>query len=473
MAYVLLNFWQEGEMRVLVVSTQEVIEAILGSIDEAIHAVDENGVTIFYNAVAARHDGSKIENVLGKHLLEAFPSLSRETSTLLGVLNKKKPILHQVQRYQNLNGEDVCTVNTTLPIFIDGKIAGAVEIAKDYSTIQKLTDTIVDLQSKMKRSTRKKIAKKHVAFNTIVTNDFRFKQTKELAQKVAPTDANVLIYGETGTGKELFVQAIHEASKRKNKPFIAQNCAALPESLLESLLFGTTKGSYTGAIERAGLFELADGGTLFLDELNSMPLDLQAKMLRVLEDGVIRRIGDSKTRKVDVRVITAMNQPPDVCLQEQKIRTDLYYRLNVFSLYIPPLRERREDILLLAPYFLKDYNKEYGKRVLGIDEEMKERLLQYHWPGNVRELKHTIEHAVIVADGDLLTISCLPRTFRKEAPSAKRKPMLPLRQALEETEKELIQRAMKETDGNVMQAAKLLGIPRQTLQYKLTKEKHL
>ena len=460
-------------MGVLAVSTPEVIEAILGSIDEAIHAVDENGVTIFYNAVAAKHDGSKIEHVLGKHLLEAFPSLSRETSTLLGVLNKKKPIIHQVQRYQNLNGEDVCTVNTTLPIFIDGKIAGAVEIAKDYSTIQRLTDTIVDLQSNIKRSTRKKVAKKHVAFNTIVTNNLRFKQTKELAQKVAPTNANVLIYGETGTGKELFVQAIHEASKRKNKPFIAQNCAALPESLLESLLFGTTKGSYTGAIERAGLFELADGGTLFLDELNSMPLDLQAKMLRVLEDGVIRRIGDSKTRKVDVRVITAMNQPPDICLQEQKIRTDLYYRLNVFSLYIPPLRERREDILLLAPYFLKAYNKEYGKNVLGIDEEMKERLLRYHWPGNVRELKHTIEHAVIVADGDLLTVSCLPRTFRKEAPVSKQKPMLPLRQALEETEKELIQRAMKETDGNVMQAAKLLGIPRQTLQYKLTKEKHL
>lgn len=469
----MLNFWREGEMGVLAVSTPEVIEAILGSIDEAIHAVDENGVTIFYNAVAAKHDGSKIEHVLGKHLLEAFPSLSRETSTLLGVLNKKKPIIHQVQRYQNLNGEDVCTVNTTLPIFIDGKIAGAVEIAKDYSTIQRLTDTIVDLQSNIKRSTRKKVAKKHVAFNTIVTNNLRFKQTKELAQKVAPTNANVLIYGETGTGKELFVQAIHEASKRKNKPFIAQNCAALPESLLESLLFGTTKGSYTGAIERAGLFELADGGTLFLDELNSMPLDLQAKMLRVLEDGVIRRIGDSKTRKVDVRVITAMNQPPDICLQEQKIRTDLYYRLNVFSLYIPPLRERREDILLLAPYFLKAYNKEYGKNVLGIDEEMKERLLRYHWPGNVRELKHTIEHAVIVADGDLLTVSCLPRTFRKEAPVSKQKPMLPLRQALEETEKELIQRAMKETDGNVMQAAKLLGIPRQTLQYKLTKEKHL
>ncbi|MRU04920.1 arginine utilization transcriptional regulator RocR, partial [Bacillus anthracis] len=330
-------------MTLLAVSTQEVIEAILGSIDEAIHAVDENGITIFYNTVAAKHDGSKIEKVLGKHLLEAFPSLSRETSTLMKVLDTKKPIVHQVQHYQNLNGEDICTVNTTLPIFIDGNIAGAVEIAKDYSTVQKLTDTIVDLQSKIKRSSRKKAIKKHVAFETIVTNDARFKQTKELAQKVAPTDANVLIYGETGTGKELFVQAIHEASKRKNKPFIAQNCAALPESLLESLLFGTTKGSYTGAIERAGLFELVDGGTLFLDELNSMPLDLQAKMLRVLEDGVIRRIGDNKTRKVDVRVITAMNQPPEVCLKENKIRTDLYYRLNVFSLYIPPLRERTED----------------------------------------------------------------------------------------------------------------------------------
>ncbi len=198
----------------------------------------------------------KLKKVLGKHLLEAFPSLSRETSTLMKVLDTKKPIVHQVQHYQNLNGEDICTVNTTLPIFIDGNIAGAVEIAKDYSTVQKLTDTIVDLQSKIKRSSRKKAVKKDVAFETIVTNDARFKQTKELAQKVAPTDANVLIYGETGTGKELFVQAIHEASKRKNKPFIAQNCAALPESLLESLLFGTTKGSYTGQLNERDYLNL-------------------------------------------------------------------------------------------------------------------------------------------------------------------------------------------------------------------------
>ncbi|ARO60020.1 Arginine utilization regulatory protein RocR [Bacillus cereus] len=387
---------------------------------------------------------------------------------MMKVLDTKKPIVHQVQHYQNLNGEDVCTVNTTLPIFIDGNIAGAVEIAKDYSTIQKLTDTIVDLQSKIKRSSRKKVIKKHAAFETIVTNDTRFKQTKELAQKVAPTDANVLIYGETGTGKELFVQAIHEASKRKNKPFIAQNCAALPESLLESLLFGTTKGSYTGAIERAGLFELVDGGTLFLDELNSMPLDLQAKMLRVLEDGVIRRIGDNKTRKVDVRVITAMNQPPEICLRENKIRTDLYYRLNVFSLYIPPLRERTEDVLLLASYFLKEYNKSYKKGVLQIDEEAKDRLQAYQWPGNVRELKHTIEHAVIIAEGNTLTANCLPRTFRKEKFS-KKKGIMPLREALHQTEKELIDQALIETEGNILQAAKMLGIPRQTLQYKLSK----
>ncbi len=466
--HTIAGFSAKGGMTLLAVSTQEVIEAILGSIDEAIHAVDENGITIFYNTVAAKHDGSKIEKVLGKHLLEAFPSLSRETSTLMKVLDTKKPIVHQVQHYQNLNGEDICTVNTTLPIFIDGNIAGAVEIAKDYSTVQKLTDTIVDLQSKIKRSSRKKAIKKHVAFETIVTNDARFKQTKELAQKVAPTDANVLIYGETGTGKELFVQAIHEASKRKNKPFIAQNCAALPESLLESLLFGTTKGSYTGAIERAGLFELVDGGTLFLDELNSMPLDLQAKMLRVLEDGVIRRIGDNKTRKVDVRVITAMNQPPEICLKENKIRTDLYYRLNVFSLYIPPLRERTEDVLLLASYFLKEYNKSYKKGVLQMDKEAKERLEAYQWPGNVRELKHTIEHAVIIAEGNTLTANCLPRTFRKES-LPKKKSILPLREALHQTEKELIDQALIETEGNILQAAKMLGIPRQTLQYKLGK----
>ncbi|MFX3623088.1 MAG: sigma-54 interaction domain-containing protein [Ectobacillus sp.] len=451
----------------LTVSTKEVLEAILSSIDEAIHAVDERGITIFYNAVAARHDGLAIEEVLGKHVLEAFPSLTKETSTLLKVLETKRVIPHQVQRYQNRNGREIYAVNTTIPIVIDGKVAGAVEISKDYSAIQKLTEKIVELQSNIRHNSAKQPTITGITFSDIITNDASFIEMKELAQKVAPTDTNVLLYGETGTGKELFVQAIHHASRRRNKPFIAQNCAALPESLLESLLFGTTKGSYTGAVERAGLFELAHGGTLFLDEINSMPLDLQAKLLRVLEDGIIRRIGDGKTRQVDVRVIAAMNESPENCLMEKKLRMDLYYRLNVFAISIPPLRNRIGDIPLLSAHFLKVYNKKHFKNIQTLHSDVLQRFISYHWPGNVRELKNVIEHMMIVADGPMITPAHLPPSF-SALPS---NDILPLRQALNKTERQLIEAALAHAGGNILQAAKQLGIPRQTLQYKLQKYK--
>ena len=190
-------------------------------------------------------------------------------------------------------------------------------------------------------------------FDDLLTTNQEFKQLILQGKKAARSSSSVLVYGESGVGKELFVQSIHNESNRKNSPFIAQNCAALPESLLEALIFGTAKGSYTGAVERQGLFELANGGTLFLDELQSMPIELQAKLLRVLEDGVVRRIGGTKSTVVDVRVITAMNIAPENAIEENKLRPDLYYRLNVLSYELPPLRKRQEDILLLAESFFK------------------------------------------------------------------------------------------------------------------------
>ena len=184
---------------------------------------------------------------------------------------------------------------------------------------------------------------------------------KDEARKLAKSDSPILVYGESGTGKELFVQGIHHASHRANGPFIAQNCAAIPETLLESILFGTAKGSYTGAVERKGLFELADGGTLFLDELHTMPIELQAKLLRVLEDGLVRRVGSAQNISVDVRVIAAMNIHPNVAVENQKLRSDLYYRLNVFTFSLLPIRERKEDILFLTDYFIQFFNKKLQK----------------------------------------------------------------------------------------------------------------
>lgn len=448
------------------------ISAILNSIDEAIHVVDKNGMTIFYNEVAADHDGVSVEEVLGKHVLEAFPSLTKETSTLLKVLKTMQPIVQQPQRYENINGLFIDTINTTIPIIQNGTLLGAVEIAKDYSTIKKLGEKVLDLQARIKSQTKQSKTKQIQSYtiSDILTNDPALLEVKKQMEKVAYADSAVLVVGETGTGKELFVQSIHHISSRSENPFIAQNCAALPESLLESLLFGTTKGSYTGAVDRAGLFELADGGTLFLDELNSMPLELQAKLLRVLEDGVVRRIGDQKTRKVNVRVIAAINESPLDCVQKGIMRPDLYYRLNVFSLFIPPLRERNFDIELLTSHFVEHYNERFSKYIRNVEHTVFELFHQYNWPGNVRELKHTIEHAMIMAEGYTLTVKHLPMQLQQIKKSTETKGIQPLRKAMQEIETSLIKQALKQTNGNIQQAAAILEIPRQTLQYKLQKQ---
>jgi arginine utilization regulatory protein len=413
--------------------------------------------------------------VLGKYILEVFPSLTEETSTLLKVIKTEKPLIHMPQTYKNIRGQLIDTVNTTLPIKANGKIIGAVEIAKDYSKMKMLSNKLLDLQAQMNKSP-KKLAETNGAKYTvddIITHNRELEALKKLALHIAKTDSSVLVFGETGTGKELLVQAIHNASSRKNGPFIAQNCAAIPESLLESILFGTVKGSYTGAVDRAGLFEVAHGGTLFLDELQSMPLELQVKLLRILEDGLVRRIGSAKAVKVDVRVIAAMNEDPYDCVKSNRLRADLYYRLNVFSFKIPPLRERREDIPLLTDYFIQEYNHKFQKNVKKIDSQALEALMRYPWLGNVRELRHTVEYAMNMADEDVIHLRNLPHQFFHEPVQSveQEDAIVPLKQAMRHTEEMMIKNALAKTNGNVMQAAKILQIPRQTLQYKIKKLK--
>ncbi|MEH7387568.1 sigma 54-interacting transcriptional regulator [Bacillus sp. JJ1521] len=451
---------------------EELVIAILDSIDEAIHVVNEEGITIFYNQVAAEHDGLSREEVLGKHLLEVFPSLNEDSSTLLKVIRTKQPIFHLPQTYKNKWGKLIDTVNTTLPIKINGTFVGAVEIGKDYSKIKDLSNKLMDLQSKVRGVSKKpnEIYGAKYTFHDILTKNERFNFVKQQATKVANSSSTVLVYGETGTGKELLVQAIHNESLRRQAPFIAQNCAALPESLLESILFGTVKGSYTGAVDRAGLFEIAHGGTLFLDEINSMPLELQSRLLRVLEDGMVRRIGSAKALQVDVRVIVALNKYPAECVKAGELRPDLYYRLNVFSLEIPPLCERIEDIPYLVDHFIGIYNHSFQKNISKVDDEVLELFARYNWPGNVRELKHIIEHAMIMAEDSTLTKDLLPNHLLASTDRGSTLSLRPLRKAVQETENNLIEAAMKKSGGNINQAAKLLEIPRQTLQYKLQKK---
>ncbi|RST73141.1 PAS domain S-box protein [Siminovitchia acidinfaciens] len=457
---------------------KEILHSILSTIDEGIHAVDANGITMFYNHVAAKLDGVEGDEVLGKHVLDVFPSLTGDTSTLLKVIHTGEPIHNQHQSYYNIRGMLIDTVNTTLPIKVDGEIVGAVEIAKDLTRVKQLSEKLLDLQAKVEPANSKNKSPKGASganyqMMDIITSDASFKKLKEKAMKVAQTSSPILVYGETGTGKELFVQAIHNASPRKTEPFIAQNCAAIPSSLLEGILFGTVKGSYTGASDRPGLFEIANGGTLFLDEINSMPLDIQAKLLRVLENGLIRRVGGTRENAVNVRIIAAMNEPAEKCIEEKTLRSDLYYRLNVVSLDIPPLRERRGDITRLAEHFVRKYNFQFGKLVTKITEDVLDLFNIYSWPGNVRELEHAIESAMNIMDGHEITKDHIPHHIVNyknagvehfESTSLK-----PLRDALMETERSLISEALSKTGGNIQQAAKLLDIPRQTLQYKMTK----
>ncbi|TKH05591.1 PAS domain S-box protein [Peribacillus simplex] len=451
-------------------NTSEVLEAILETIDEGIHVIDPKGQTIFYNEVAANHDGMKRSEVLGKPLLEAFPSLNHKSSTLLRVIKYEKPIYNYSQSYVNAHGRIIETLNTTLPIYVDGFMIGAIEIAKDYSSLKQLSERLADLESSLKtiKSPERKTPGTGglYSFTEILTIDAGFKGLISQGKKAARSSSSVLVYGESGVGKELFVQSIHQGSSRSKEPFIAQNCAALPENLLESLLFGTAKGSYTGAVERQGLFELANGGTLFLDELQSMPIDLQAKLLRVLEDGFIRRIGGTKSVQVDVRVMAAMNIDPKKAVSDNRLRPDLFYRLNVLSYELPPLRERIEDIELLTEHFISIFNSKLGLSIKGMDEQTKVFFREYHWPGNVRELKHTVEFMMNHTENDVLNLADLPQSLKKRTPSEK---ILPLREAMIEMETKLITEALLQTNGNVFQASKLLQIPRQTLQYKIKK----
>jgi arginine utilization regulatory protein len=518
--------YQPHQMEVLGVNSRRDAEQdwlihILDTIDEGIHAVDVDGVTIFYNAAAGRMDGLAPSDVIGKHVLAAFPSLENETSTLLQVLKTGRAIHDQPQIYTNYLGVKVHTVNTTLPIVSGGKVVGALEVAKDLTQVRRLTEQVLELQAQVVGDRRKgQLQRKHrgpsnavYRFSHVLTQDARMMQLKQRAERAAKTSSPILVYGETGTGKELLVQAIHHESPRHSAPFMALNCAALPGTLLEGILFGTVRGSFTGAEDRPGLFELADEGTLFLDEIQSMPMELQAKLLRVLQEGELMRVGDTRIRRVNVRVIAAMNVAPEAAVQAGQLRQDLYFRINVVRFDIPPLRERTGDIRFLTEHFIDKWNKQFGTHVTGVTAEVRKLFQQYPWPGNVRELENAIEAALNMIHSGLIDVDALPGHLRnwlqkQQGQSDARRaensagshhpssshptylewadilvtegmnefwqslgsgldPGVPWRGLQVAFERMVLQRTLSALGGNVKAAAKHLGMPRQTLQYRI------
>jgi arginine utilization regulatory protein len=457
--------------------TDEILKAqfelLLSHVEEGVHIVDHRGVTIYYNKAASRIEGLSPSEVVGRPLLEVFPSLTEEESTIYKVLKTGEPIYEKLQTFTNYKGKKITTINSTLPVKVDGRVVGAMEISRDVTSVKSMSERIADLEALLYSRPAAKAVKKGFfgyTLDDIVGESRAIAELKRLAVKVAKSSIPVLVWGETGTGKELFVQAIHNESPRKNGPFIPQDCAALPGTLLENVLFGTVRGSFAGAQDRPGLFELAHGGTLFLDKIDAMPPELQAKLLRVLQDGIIRRAGDTKERLVDVRVIAACSEDPVEAVKRKKLREDLFYRINVVTFRIPPLRERREDIPLLVDHFIKKFSD--GKEVK-ISKEVMDIFMEYPWPGNVRELEHAIEGALVVMEGDEIRPAHLPvqikAYFSPKKGTIASCDRLSLNETLEKVESELIKKAIEECDGNITKAAKMLGIPRQTLQYKLRK----
>ena len=468
---------------------KDMYEKIINSIDEGIHSIDTDGKLRIYNTAQENLEGYRAEDVLGKHLTEIY-NLDQTTSLLLKVLQEGQPIFDYHQEYTTKNGQYIDVVCSTVPLYSGNTIVGSAAILRDFSKFRKMAEKILDLQEKLtvkwSKTTSIQQPDNRLNFDQILGENLQFAESIDWAKAAARTDSPVFIVGETGTGKEMFAQSIHEESHRVRGPFLAINCAAIPESLLEGILFGTIKGAFTGAVNRVGLLEQASGGSLFLDEINSMPLTLQAKLLRVLEEKRVRRLGGHDEVIIDTRVISSCNVLPADAIGSGQIRSDLFYRLAVVYINIPPLRERMDDLELLAEFFIRRLNKQLGKEVGGLRRDVMAAFKGYHWPGNVRQLKHTIECAMnIIPAGEIfISPAFIPKylgLFSRPDDDPLREQTIPgppvhqpesgftdsVLKQIKDLERETIISALKRAKGNVSKAAADLEMSRQLLQYHL------
>ena len=443
---------------------------------------------IIYNSRFDPRMGNKSDLKEYKNLFEMYPSLGKNNSSIAKTMSTGATVFNDAQEFADINGRVYVTQNLTIPIFREGQVVGVVELTKDLTTvgdIQGKSDYLKSIKVEGKFHPNRESNDK-ISFDDILTINDRMLDAIEKAKVFALNNNPVLIYGETGTGKEMFAQEmINYAASPKQKTII-QNCAAVPENLIESILFGTTKGSYTGAENKKGLFEEADGGIFFLDELNALPYHVQGKLLRVVQEGTFRPIGANREKKVNVKIVAAMNVDPMEAIDKMVLRKDLFYRLSGNMIYLPPLRERKDDIEYLIDNYIDYFNDVYGKNVKGISEELRSFFLEYEWEGNVRELKHVIESMISMTKVDILQFSELPvylhgkmngsgKTFDSAADSEDsivtelKNGGYDLRSVVEQVERDLILKVLSKTKGNKTKAGEILGIPRQTLKYKMSK----
>lgn len=447
---------------------------ILDNINEGVIMTDEDGRIIIYNKKLGEFEDMDPKDVIGHQLKDIYDKWSAESSEHYQVLKTGQAIKECQYRNITKHGRTNYLVASSFPVKNGDKTEAAYSISRNVTTIQELYDRTMELQeavtgeSRMANGTR-------FTFQDIIHRSGRMSELLADAEKAAWSDSAVLVCGETGTGKELLVQGIHNAGPHRNEPFVALNCAALPETLLESLLFGTKKGSFTGSENTVGFFDQAGEGTLYLDEIDSMPQNLQAKFLRAIQEKEFRRIGDDKVREIKCKIISSVNVDPMTCIENGHLRQDLYYRLSTIVLEIPPLRQRKEDIEVLVDYFWHKYSQLYGMGNLVMDEELKRAMQVYDWPGNVRELEHLIQRSISLMDSnETLTLYNMPSYFREKLYSSKYLPdqndgALTLNEILFATEKNVIKDALQHNGMNISKTARQLGIKRQSLQYRIEK----
>ncbi|GAB6146915.1 sigma-54 interaction domain-containing protein [Desulfocicer niacini] len=465
--------------------------SLFEQMDDGVIIANSNGTVLFYNQAQSKIDNIDVNDALGKKITEIY-ELTNRTSMIMQCIKNKQAIKNKVFLYRSVSGKVANTISSVYPLISVGTLDKVICFVKDYEQLQQRTPSASECLSDMGNNTR-------YVFEDLVGTSPEFIRAKTFAQKASDSSSPVMLQGETGTGKELFAQSIHNQSPRRKGKFVAVNCGAIPHDLLEGMLFGTTKGAFTGAQERPGLFEQANNGTLFLDELLSMPAGLQVKLLRAIQEKTVRRLGSVQLVHIQVKIISSVSQDPRDAIQQGQLRADLFYRLGVIMIKLPPLRERRGCLPALIYYFIEKYNKRLGTCIKWVAEDLWDLIATYDWPGNIRELEHLIEGTMnVVSLEDTLGLEHVTPGM-KPMERGDARPLVELAQPVcpnqpvtgsddggktafqdaggaqsltrlqDSQEKAAVVQALIRSGGNVTKAANELGISRQRLNYKMKK----
>lgn len=442
-----------------------ILSAVIDAMADGVFTVDRDGLFVAWSQGAERITGYQAAEVVGRpcHMLEGpnCKGFGRLAELLSSSEDAPEGLCQQECKFVAKDGREIYILGSLRVVRDEsGEIAGAVGSFTDLTSFIKANERITLLEEQ---------ARSRGSFELMIGKSEPMQEVFRRLRLAAQSDVTVFLTGESGTGKELAARAIHNQSDRRERPFVAVNCSAIPETLLESELFGHIRGAFTGAVrDKTGLFQAASGGTLFLDEIGDITPLLQLKLLRVIQERQIQRVGDERPVHVDVRIVTATNRDLKLLIESGRFREDFYYRIHVFEIQLPPLRERREDIPALVDGFISDFSRSLGKPVKGIARDAMQRLLDFDWPGNIRQLRNAIEHAFVTVSGQTITLFDLPHEIRDAGQQAtgRRQPLLDPRQA---AEREQIIRALERTGGNRTEASKLLGFSRVTLWKKMNK----